>query len=107
MKFLLRCLLMLAIVGVVGVVLYYAVQALPASPSNPPPGTALRPEGGRDNPAIPRQARPEGNRGGGIRLRSLFQIGSRVLLFSVLVFLAYLGKKFVFDRKTNKKNTTD
>lgn len=108
MKFLLRSFIVLAIAVGAGVVLYYAVQALPGdSPTSNPPGIQLPPENGRtpSQNLPPRPERPEND--GGFRLRSIFGIASRALMFSVLVFVAVLAKNLLFEKKSDKKNTAD
>jgi hypothetical protein len=109
MKFLLRSLLVLAIAVVFGVVLYYAVQALPGISFNPPPGARLRPEEGRNEPdrTAPKPERRENDRGGGIRLRSLFGVVGKVIQFSVLVFVSVLAKNLIFERRLFKKRPPD
>ena len=100
MKFLLRCLLVLAIAVALGVMLYYAVQALPgASPSLSAPGAQLEPQNGNNAP------RPEGSRddqGGGIRPRSVVGVVGKAILFSVIVFVSVIAKNIVFQKKPSK-----
>lgn len=108
MKFLLRCLLVLAIAVALGAMLYYAVQALPgASPSLRPPGTQLEPQNGNNTPQNP-GPRPEerGNdRGGGIRLRSVIGILGKAILFSVIVLVSVIAKNIVFQKKPNNNKS--
>ncbi len=105
MKFLLRCLLVLAIAVALGVMLYYAVQALPgASPSSSAPGTQLEPQSGNNAPENS-GPRPEGrgnDRGGGIRLRSVIGIVDKAILFSVIVFVSVIAKNIVFQKKSGR-----
>lgn len=105
MKFLLRCLLVLAVAGIFGAVLYYAVQLLPGASPNPQPGIRLQPERSRGEAdrSVTQTERPENNRPGGIRLRSLLQVARRVLVFSVLVLVSVFVKNLVFERRLNKK----
>jgi hypothetical protein len=99
MKFLLRCLLVLAVAVAFGVLLYYSVQALPgASPARP--GSQLESQN-VNNAQIPgpRPERSENNRRDGPRLRSVVGVIGKTILFSVLVFVAVLGKNFVFRKR--------
>ena len=108
MKFLLRSLLVLAVAVAFGAVLYFAVRALPSDSPNPPPNANL-PGSGRnalENPA-PRPERTQSNRGGGISWRFILGLARRVVTFSVLIFVAVLGKNYIFERKTDKKKTAD
>jgi hypothetical protein len=105
MKFLLRCLLVLAVAIAFGVLLYYSVQALPgASPTRP--GSQLESQTGNNLPR-PRPERPENNRRDGPRLRSMVGVAGKTVLFSVLVFVAVLGKNCIFERKSGTKTNSD
>ena len=109
MKFLLRSLVVLCAAVAFGTVLYFADRALPSDSPNPPSNTNVKPETGRNklkNPA-PRPERSENNRGGGISWRFIFGLARRVVTFSVLIFVAVLGKNYLFERKPNKKKTSD
>ena len=105
MKFLLRCLVVLAIAVALGAMLYYAVQALPgASPSLSAPGTQLEPQSGNNAPENP-GPKPEGrgnDRGGGIRLRSIVGVAGKAILFSVIVIISVIAKNIVFQKKPDK-----
>jgi hypothetical protein len=101
MKFLSRCLLVLAVAFAFGALLYYTVQALPgASPISPRPGVQLEPQNGNapQNP-VSRPERPENKRRDGPRLRSIAGVIGKTALFSVLVFAAVLGKNFIFAKR--------
>ena len=109
MKFLFRSLVVLSIAVAFGAILYFAVRALPSDSPNRPPNTSIQPGSGRNalqNP-MPRPGRPENNRGGGNRWRLILSLARRVVTFSVLIFVAVLGKNYLFDRKPNKKKTSD
>jgi hypothetical protein len=108
MKFLLRSLLVLAVAVAFGAILYVAVQALPSDSPNPPPN-ANQPGTGRNTPEnpAPRPGRSENNRGGGVSWRFLLGLARRVVTFSVLIFVAVLGKNYIFERKPNKKKISD
>lgn len=109
MKFLLRCLLVLAVAVVLGVLLYYAVQALPGASTISPPGTSLDPKNG-DTSTQPIGPQPQGGKNDsrdGFRLRSIIGIAGHVALFSAIVFASVLAKNFIFERKPNKKNLPD
>lgn len=97
MKFLLRCLLVLMVAVAFGVLLYYSVQTLPgASPARP--GAQLENGNNAQNPG-PRPERPDNRRRDGPRLRSIVGVMGKTILFSVLVFVAVLGKNFVFRKR--------
>ncbi len=104
MKFLLRCLLVLAVAVAIGLILYYAVQALPGtSPSSNPPGTQLETQNGSNAPDNPRPEPPRNERGGGFRLRSVVGIAGKAILFSIIVFVSVMAKNIVFERAPNRK----
>ena len=106
MKFLLRCLLVLAVAVVCGVGLYYAVQALP----NGSPTVVLtrrRPETQKEN-SVPVNPRPrsngsESNLFGGFRPRAVVGSAGKAVLFSVIVFIAVIAKNLIFERKPPPK----
>lgn len=107
MKFLLRCLLVLAIALAFGALLYYTVQALPgAAPARP--GSQLEPQNGNNagDPA-PRPERSENERGRAPRLRSIAGVVAKTVLFSVLVFVAVLAKNFIFRIRDGQKPGSD
>ncbi len=105
MKFLLRCFLVLGIAVLLGILLYYTVQALPgATPALSRPGSRLESQSGNNVPGpTPRPEHPENERGDGPRLRSILGIFAKIALFTILVFVAVLAKRFVFERKPGRK----
>ena len=108
MKFLLRSFIVLVVAVIVGLALYYAVQALPNDPPRfGPPNAQSQSENGQrpENPGS-RPERREGDRNRGFSLRSLVGLAGRVVLFSVLVFGAVIGKNILFDRKPNGNKTS-
>ena len=107
MKFLLRCLIVLAVAVAFGVILYYAVQALPGATN--PPVVQRPPENGQAPPqnSPARPERPESSRGNGISLRSILGFGSKMILFSAIVAIAVFTKNLIFERKPNKRTTKD
>ena len=108
MRFLLRSLLVFAVALAFGIMLYYIGQALPgSSPSRPGAEVAPQNGGNSPQPLPPRQERPENDRGGGFRLRSIVGVMGKVILFSVLVTISVLAKNFIFERNSKGKNSAD
>ena len=104
MRFLFRCLVVLAVAVVAGVVLYYSVQALPGNtPAPNPPSLQRPPSDGNPQSNLPRPERPENNRGEGIRLRSVAGVFGHIGLFAVIVFIAVIAKNLIFGRKAGGK----
>ncbi len=112
MKFLSRFFIVLAVAVGLGFALYYAVQALPDNPPRFNPSSVRVEPGNNPNapgdPAI-RPERREGDGGRGFRLRSVIGVAGRVVLFSVLVFGAVIGKNilFGFGKKPNGIKTNN
>jgi hypothetical protein len=104
MKFLLRSILVLAVAVAFGLMLYYVVQAVPGGSMNQP-GVNTQADGSQNlpNTPAPKTERPEKNRG--LRWGSILGFARRVIVFSILVFAAVLGKKYIFERKPDHKNT--
>ena len=109
MKFILRSLVVLTVAIAFGAVLYFAVRALPSDSPKPPPNANVRPESGRNLPQNPppRTERSENNRNRALGWRLLLGLGRRIVVFSMLIFAAVLGKDYIFKRKPNKKKTAD
>jgi hypothetical protein len=107
MKFILRCLIVLAVAVAFGILLYYVVQALPGTPNLP--AAQRPPQNGQSAPqnVPPRPERPENDRGRGIGIGSLVGVLGRILLFSVIVAVAVYGKNLLFGRRPTQKTPED
>ena len=102
MKFLIRCIVVLAVAIAVGLGLYYSVQALPNSLQNfIPGGEGFRPErnnGPLNNPFVrPGGIRPEGFEGGegGAGLFGFVRVIGRVILFAGITFVTVIIARFL------------
>ncbi|HSL43558.1 MAG TPA: hypothetical protein VK897_09005 [Anaerolineales bacterium] len=110
MNFLLRFLLVMAVVVGIGFALYYAVQALPgdspqANQNQSAGGSLSQNNSSASENTTSRTERPQNNRNAGIRWRSITRIARRTFMFAIIVLMTVLAKGVVFGRESNTKKS--